>query len=91
MTPETFVVAVAIGLVAGALFTMVMKDGGYGLLGDLTLGLAGSTIAVLIGQLVGLVPYAGMAGAIAAAFLGGAVLIVVQRKVWSVPATGDAR
>ena len=91
MTPDTFVAAVAVGLVAGWLLNFVMKEGGYGLLGDLTLGLAGSTIAVLIGQLIGLVPYAAMAGTIVIAFAGGATLIVVQRKVWRVPATHGAR
>ena len=42
-----FVSWVVVGLLAGSLAGIVMKDGGYGLIGDLGLGLAGSATVVV--------------------------------------------
>ena len=39
-----FVSWVVVGLLAGWLAWIVMKDGGYGLIGDLVLGLVGSVV-----------------------------------------------
>lgn len=86
MTLEMFVASVVVGLFAGWLGGLLMKTGGYGLLGDLCLGLAGSTIAVWIFQAVGLVPYAGMVGTMVAAFVGTAGVVVAQRTLWYVHA-----
>ena len=82
MTVEMFVAAVIVGPLVGGLLYAIMKNGGYGLVGDLCLGLGGSTMTVLIFQLLGLAPYAGMAGTMSAAVSGAASLIVVQRRIW---------
>jgi uncharacterized membrane protein YeaQ/YmgE (transglycosylase-associated protein family) len=82
MTLETFAASLAVGLVGGWLAGIVRRDGGYGLLGDLSLGLAGSTGAVWIVQAVGLFPDAGMAGTMLAAFAGTAAVVVAQRTLW---------
>jgi uncharacterized membrane protein YeaQ/YmgE (transglycosylase-associated protein family) len=42
-----FVSWVVVGLLAGGLAGIVMKGGGYGLIGDLGLGLAGSATVVV--------------------------------------------
>src|SRR5437870_12976055 len=39
-----FISWVVVGLLAGGLAEIVMKDGGYGLIGDLVLGLVGSVV-----------------------------------------------
>lgn len=68
-----------------------MTDGSYGLIGDLALGLAGSTTAVQICQVTGLAPGAGTVGMMGAALAGSAAVIVVQRKVWSAAPVGGVR
>jgi len=86
VTLEMFLASVVVGLFAAWLAGVVMKKGGYGLVGDLSLGLAGSTLAVWIFQVVGLFPYAGMAGTMAAAVAGTTAVVVAQRKLWYVHA-----
>ncbi len=70
--------SVLVGLIAGWLAGIVMKGGGYGLKGDMILGLVGSIVASWIFQTTGVSPEAGMFGA--------AIVIVGQRKVWSTQA-----
>lgn len=86
MTGELLLAAVVGGLFAGWLLGLVMGKGGYGLLGDLSLGLFGSTLAVWIFASSGLAAHAGMIGAIVAAFVGTAGVLLAQRKLWSVGA-----
>jgi uncharacterized membrane protein YeaQ/YmgE (transglycosylase-associated protein family) len=74
-----FVTWVLVGALAGVLANVVMPRDGHGLKVDVGLGLAGSLVGGWI--LHGLV-YAGtgMFGAVAAAFIGAAVVLVAQRK-----------
>jgi uncharacterized membrane protein YeaQ/YmgE (transglycosylase-associated protein family) len=71
---------IIIGLVAGWLAGQIMKGSGYGLIGDLILGLVG---AVVGGWLVGLVAPAaepsGLLGSIIVATAGAIVLIFIAR------------
>jgi uncharacterized membrane protein YeaQ/YmgE (transglycosylase-associated protein family) len=74
-----------VGLLAGWLAGFVMKGGGYGLIGDMALGLVGSVVGGWIFRAVGASPEAGMVAVAVVAFIGAAILIVGQRKIW--PAT----
>ena len=71
---------ILIGLAAGWLAGQIMKGSGYGLIGDLALGLVG---AVVGGWLFGLVASAaeptGFFGSIIVATIGAVVLIFVAR------------
>lgn len=71
---------IIVGLVAGWLAGQIMKGSGYGLLGDLIIGLIG---AVIGGWLFGLVASAaepsGLLGSIVVATIGAVVLIFVVR------------
>lgn len=71
---------IIVGLVAGWLAGLIMKGSGYGLVGDLVLGLVG---AVLGGWLFGVVaPTAeptGLLGSIIVATIGAIVLIFIAR------------
>jgi uncharacterized membrane protein YeaQ/YmgE (transglycosylase-associated protein family) len=73
---------IVVGLVAGWLAGLVMKGSGYGLLGDLVLGLIG---ALFGGWLVGLVAPAaepsGFVGSIVVATIGAVVLVFIARTV----------
>ena len=74
--------SVLVGLIAGWLAGRVMKDGGYGLKGDIVLGLVGSILGSLLFQALGVSPDAGIALLVIVAFVGAAVVIVAQRKLW---------
>jgi uncharacterized membrane protein YeaQ/YmgE (transglycosylase-associated protein family) len=73
--------SVLVGLIAGWLAGWVMKDGGYGLKGDMILGLVGSSLGSLIVGALG-VPETGTVVLVIVAFVGAAIVIVAQRKLW---------
>jgi uncharacterized membrane protein YeaQ/YmgE (transglycosylase-associated protein family) len=80
MNLEMFLAMVLVGLLTGWLAGFVMKDGGYGPIGDLVLGLVGSSAASAIWTL-GVSPETGKLATAVVAFLGAAIVIVAQRKV----------
>ncbi len=77
-----FAMWVLVGVVAGWLAGFVMKAGGYGLTGDLILGLAGSIVGSWIFWALGVSPGAGLFALAVVAFLGAAFVIVAQRQFW---------
>ena len=72
-----------VGLLAGWLAGIVMKDGGYGLIGDLLLGLFGSVAAGWIFWALGVSAGPGLFPTVFVAFFGAVIVIVAQRKVWA--------
>jgi len=74
--------SVLVGLMASWLADRIMKDGGYGLKGDMILGLVGSIAGGWIFRTMGVSPEAGMAVLVVVAFGGAALVIVGQRKIW---------
>jgi uncharacterized membrane protein YeaQ/YmgE (transglycosylase-associated protein family) len=70
---------VLVGLLAGWLAGFVKERGGYGLRGDILLGLVGSLVGGGIVWALGVSPMVAVAGV---AFVGAAILIVLQRKIW---------
>ena len=86
MNLETFTMWVLVGLMAGWLARIVVKSGGYGLIGDISLGLVGSIAGSVIFRGLEISPGAGMVVLAVVAFVGAAIAIVVQRKFWYAPA-----
>ncbi len=85
----TIVVWIVLGLIAGWLAGQVMKGGGYGLVGDIVLGIIG---AVVGGFLTGLVLGRDMVSgfnieSIVVAFIGAVILIALSRAI----SRGNAR
>ena len=78
-----FVSWVVVGLLAGLLAGIVMKDGGYGLIGDMVLGLAGSVVGGWIFRTLGVSAGGGLFPTVFVAFVGAIIVIVAQRKVWA--------
>lgn len=78
MNFESLIIFLAIGAVAGWLAGQIMKGGGFGLVGDIVLGVVG---AVIGGQLLGWlgIVIGGIAGAIATAVFGAVVLLYIVR------------
>ena len=66
------------GIVAGWLTGLVMKGRGYGLLGNLVIGLLGGIIGGWLFSLLGL-PARGWLGEIVVSLVGGVVLVAIAR------------
>ncbi len=81
---EATLVAVVVGLVAGWLAQFVMKGGGYGLMGDVLLGVGGSFVGGWLFYMLGLAAGTGWFGTIAVAFVGAVSLIFAQRTLFQV-------
>src|SRR5438093_11426734 len=71
-----------VGLVAGWLAGMIMKGGGYGLIGDLILGLIGAVVGGWLFSVI--LPSAepsGLIGSIIVATIGAVVLVAIVRLI----------
>ena len=82
MTLEMLVMWMVVGLVAGWLAGIVMKGGGYGLIGDIVLGLVGSIVGSWIFRALGVSAGAGLFAAVVVAFVGVVLVVFAQRKLW---------
>jgi uncharacterized membrane protein YeaQ/YmgE (transglycosylase-associated protein family) len=80
LNPGGIIAWIVVGLVAGWLAGQVMRGGGYGLTGDLLLGLVGALIG---GFIVGFFVQgqAGLIGSIVVAFIGAVILVALSRAV----------
>ena len=78
-----FVSWVLVGLLAGWLAGFVMKDGGYGPIGDLVLGLVGSVVGGWIFWALGVSAGGGLFPTVFVALAGAVIVLVAQRKVWA--------
>lgn len=69
-----------VGLVAGLLASLVMGGTGYGLVGDIIIGILGAFIGGWIFTQLGVAsPIGGIGGTILVAFIGAVVLLFVLR------------
>ena len=69
---------IIVGLVAGVLASLVV--GGFGLLADILIGIAGAFVGGYIFRWAGWeAPWGGLAGTIFVAFIGALVLLVILR------------
>ncbi|HEY4590812.1 MAG TPA: GlsB/YeaQ/YmgE family stress response membrane protein [Thermoanaerobaculia bacterium] len=72
---------IIVGLVAGVLASFVV-GGGYGLLGDIIIGIIGAFLGGWIFQKMGWhTPFGGLAGTIFVAFIGAVVLLLILRLI----------
>ena len=83
MSLETLLLWIVIGLVAGWLASVVV-GGGYGLVGDIIIGVVGSFIGGLIFRGLHIhAPFHGLASTIFVAFIGAVALLIIIRLVRS--------
>jgi uncharacterized membrane protein YeaQ/YmgE (transglycosylase-associated protein family) len=79
MTLETLLIWIVVGLVAGFLASLVV-GGGYGLLGDIIIGVVGAFIGGALFRWAGWsAPFGGLAGTITVAFIGAVILLLILR------------
>ena len=76
LDPLSIVLWLVIGLVAGFLASRVMRGGGYGVVGDIVVGLIGALIGGFLAGLLGLGQF-GLIGSI----IGACILIAILRAV----------
>src|SRR5438034_10150474 len=69
-----------VGLIAGFLASVVMRGGGYGILGDIIIGIVGAFIGGFLASLLGL-GAGGLIGTIIIAFIGACILIAILLAV----------
>jgi uncharacterized membrane protein YeaQ/YmgE (transglycosylase-associated protein family) len=70
-----------VGLVAGFLAGQVMKGSGYGIVGDIVMGVIGAFIGGFLASALGLTGSMGLIGSIIVAFIGAVVLIALIRAL----------
>ena len=73
---------IIVGLVAGVLASLVMGGTGYGLIGDIIIGIVGAFVGGWLFSMLGVnSPFGGIAGVIFVAFIGAVVLLFILRMI----------
>src|SRR5436305_14746158 len=80
LNPGGILAWIIVGLIAGFLASVVMRGGGYGIVGDIIIGIVGAFIGGFLASLVG-VSAGGFIGTIIVAFIGACILIAILRAV----------
>jgi uncharacterized membrane protein YeaQ/YmgE (transglycosylase-associated protein family) len=76
-----FIWFILIGLIAGWLAGQVMKGGGYGILGDIIVGVLGALLGGWLFGVLGLWPGGGLLGSLIVAFIGACILLFLLRLI----------
>lgn len=72
---------IIVGGIAGWLAGLIVRGGGYGIIGDIIVGIIGAVIFGWLFGASGLAVGSGMIGSIVAAVIGAVILILVLRLV----------
>ena len=78
---EGWIIFIVVGVVAGWLAGQVVRGGGFGLVGDLVVGVVGALIAGWLFPRIGLSLGGGILGAIISAAIGAIILLVIVRLI----------
>ena len=77
MEPTSLVVFLIIGAVAGWLAGLLMRGGGFGLLGNIVVGIIGAFVGGFLFSRVGVSAGGGLIGSLITAVVGAAVLLFI--------------
>ena len=80
MTMESIVIILLVGLVAGFAASHVVAGHGYGLIGDIVVGILGALLGFFIAGALGIV-MTGLLAEIIVAFVGAVILLAALRLV----------
>lgn len=81
MSLESFLLWIAVGLIAGWLASAVV-GGGYGVVGDIVIGIVGAFLGGLVFDAFDIgTPFGGLAGTIFVAFIGAILLLLMIRGI----------
>jgi uncharacterized membrane protein YeaQ/YmgE (transglycosylase-associated protein family) len=81
MDLTALVVIIIIGAIAGWLAGLIVKGSGFGLLGNIVVGIVGALIAGFLFPRIGLSLGGGIVGSIIAAVIGAVIVLVIVRQV----------
>ena len=81
MSGESILIILIVGAVAGWLAGLIVRGAGFGLIGDIIIGIVGAFIAGWLFPRLGVHLGAGMVGAIIHATIGAVILLLVIRLI----------
>jgi uncharacterized membrane protein YeaQ/YmgE (transglycosylase-associated protein family) len=81
MSASALVWFLVIGLIAGWLAGKVMRGGGFGVVGDMIVGVIGAFLGGWLFSVMGVSAGGGIIGAIIVAFIGAVVLLFLLRLI----------
>jgi uncharacterized membrane protein YeaQ/YmgE (transglycosylase-associated protein family) len=81
LDPGGLLMWLIVGLIAGFLASRVMRGGGYGLIGDIVVGIVGAFLGGWLAGLLGIGGSYGLIGSIVIAFIGACILIAILHAV----------
>ncbi|TMB84006.1 MAG: GlsB/YeaQ/YmgE family stress response membrane protein [Chloroflexi bacterium] len=81
LTLEGLIWWIIVGLIAGFLASVVMRGGGYGIVGDIIAGIIGAFIGGWLFGVLGIHIGGGLLGSIIVAFIGACILIALLRAI----------
>jgi len=81
MSGEVILIWLAVGAIAGWLAGMIVKGGGFGLVGDIVVGIAGAFIGGWLFPKLGIALAPGLLGVVLSATAGAVVLLLVLRLI----------
>jgi len=81
MSGESFLVIVMVGLIAGWLAGQLVRGTGFGIIGDLVIGIIGAFIGVWLLPQLGIHIGIGLVGAIINATIGAVLLLLIIKLV----------
>ena len=81
MSTESIVIIVLVGIVAGWLAGKVVRGTGFGLVGDLLVGIAGAFIAAWLFPRLGITLGTGLVSSVIYSALGAIILLLVVRLI----------
>jgi uncharacterized membrane protein YeaQ/YmgE (transglycosylase-associated protein family) len=81
MTIESILIICLIGAVSGWLAGLIVRGFGFGLLGNIVVGVIGSFIGGWLFSILGIWPAGGLLGTIVASVVGAVVLLLLLRVV----------
>jgi uncharacterized membrane protein YeaQ/YmgE (transglycosylase-associated protein family) len=77
----SFLWFILIGLIAGWLAGQLMKGGGYGVVGDIVIGVIGALLGGFLFSQLGIFPGGGLLGSLIVATIGAIVFIFLLRLI----------
>ena len=81
MDAQSLIIWLIVGAIAGWLAGMVVKGGGFGLIGDIVVGIVGAVIAGWLLPRLGIVIGSGFVATVIDAFIGAVILLVIVKLI----------
>ena len=79
MDAQSIIIWLIVGAIAGRLAGMVVRGGGFGLIGDIIVGIIGAVIAGWLLPRIGIIIGGGFIAAVIDAFIGAVILLIILR------------